>query len=83
MELSAVWENAWERIEVVTVSYTVLGVLQFIVLARYGDALSWDEPQSWLYAAGLLSVVLVGSYGSLVGKGVLKGQRTARTSALR
>jgi hypothetical protein len=59
---TVVYENDWGRIRLAAVAYTVLGVLQFVALARYsGDAkagLSLD-----LYLAFVGTVLALGAFG--------------------
>lgn len=61
--LQAVWERAWERIEIATSSYVVLSVLQFLAIARFPSALDWGTTNTWLYLVLLSSILLVGMYG--------------------
>ena len=81
VELSAVWENAWERIDVLTVSYTALGVLLSIALARYGNSLNWSEAGSWVYVSAIISILLVGTFGVIAGRRAVTASRLLALSA--
>lgn len=63
----ASWENAWERIRIATVAYVVLGTLQLVALARYGDQVEWGRPVAWVYVVLLASMLLLGVYGWVAG----------------
>jgi hypothetical protein len=58
----AFWENDWIRIRVATISYSVLGILQLIALARYSSSFSWGTAGS-LYTAFVVTILLLGVYG--------------------
>jgi hypothetical protein len=58
----AFWENDWIRIRIATISYTVLGILQLVALARYSGGFTWGWRGS-LYTALVASVLLLGVYG--------------------
>jgi hypothetical protein len=59
----AAWENDWMRVENMMINYLAFGVLQFIALLRYPDAVAWDSPSSWLYVLFQLTVLGAGLYG--------------------
>jgi hypothetical protein len=61
--LHANWENDWLRGFPASVSYTALGVLQLIALARFGDAVAWGSASTWVYLLFLVSVPAIGVYG--------------------
>ena len=61
---TAFLENDWVRIRAATAAYAVLGVLELVALARYGDQLSWARPAAWAFLAFVVSVLFAGSYGS-------------------
>jgi hypothetical protein len=46
-------------------TYTLLGVLQLIAVARYGEEMDRNSPTTWLYVAFLVGVVLIGALGLL------------------
>jgi hypothetical protein len=59
-----VLEGDWLRVRGATAAFALLGVLEGIALARYNGSVDFDGVGVWLYAAFLVSVVLVGVYGS-------------------
>jgi hypothetical protein len=61
--VSSVREKDFARLRPATASYTVLGTLQFVALARYPDEVDWGATQTWIYVAFLVSVLFVGVYG--------------------
>lgn len=73
----AAWENAWERIRIATVAYVVLGVLQMVALARYGDQVEWGRPVAWVYVALLVSMLGLGAFGWLAGSRAEGAERSA------
>jgi hypothetical protein len=56
------WENDWIRIRTATISYTVLGTLQLVALARYQGSFSWRVAGA-LYVTFVASVLLLGVWG--------------------
>jgi len=79
--VSAAWENAWERIDVATLSYVVLGTLLLIALTRYRATLDWSNATAWLYVAALVSVALVGVYGWRAGTRAQTASRSPSPAA--
>ena len=61
---TAFLENDWVRIRAATAAYAVLGVLELVALARYGDHLSWARPAASAFLAFVFSVLFAGAYGS-------------------
>lgn len=61
--LSSVREKDFARLRPAMASYTVLGTLQFVALARYPDEVDWGAVRMWIYIAFLVSVLFVGVYG--------------------
>jgi len=59
----AAWENDWERLRPLSITYVVLGVLQLVAVARYPDEVDWATPASWLYVGVLGALVLFGLAG--------------------
>jgi hypothetical protein len=47
-------------------SYAIYGLLQIINLVRYPNAegLDWAQAKTWFYLAFVLSILLVGAYGT-------------------
>lgn len=58
-----IWENDWRRINGSIIALALLGVLQFVALARYAGQMDWSRPGAWLYLIFLMSVLLVGGVG--------------------
>ena len=50
-------------------------------LARYSDALDWGRLETWVYAGAFVSVLIVGLYGTLAGRGILTKIRPKAASA--
>lgn len=63
----AAWENDWTRLRGMTLGYILLGVLHLLAALRYGATVQWDSPTAWLYVLILVSFLVVGGYGWLVG----------------
>jgi len=59
-----IWENDWRRIGAGVRSYALLGALELVALDRYSSAVNWQQPGGWIYALGIGSVFLVGTYGA-------------------
>jgi hypothetical protein len=57
----ALWENCVTRLRPAAYAFLVFGVLQTIALLRFGEALDWDRPASWVYVAFLASAAWVGA----------------------
>lgn len=74
----AAWERAWERIEVATLSYAVLGLLQLVALVRFNDDVIWSRPASVAYPVVLGGIVVFGLAGYWLGL-----QATRRASPTR
>jgi uncharacterized membrane protein len=68
----AAWENAWERIDIATIAYAVLGTLQGIALARYPSDVQWGRPAAWIYVAIVASMFGLGVYGWTAGRRVVR-----------
>jgi hypothetical protein len=61
----AIVERDFRRIRPATAAYVALGVLQFVVIARYGSTVDWGSPRAWIYVAFLASAIALGTYGWL------------------
>jgi hypothetical protein len=59
------WEDDWARVRPTIVHLVVLGALQLVALARYGDVLDWDSAATWAYPALVLAVLAAGVYGAV------------------
>ncbi|HEX5159840.1 MAG TPA: hypothetical protein VFW17_21710 [Ktedonobacterales bacterium] len=55
-----VWENDWSRVAIALISYTALGALQLVALARYVSQIQWSSLWSWLYTLFVVTIVVVG-----------------------
>lgn len=62
----SVFENDWLRLRPAMIAYMFYGFLQGINLLRYPDAagLDWSQTKTWFYCAFVLSILLVGSFGT-------------------
>lgn len=56
-------ENDWPRLRPLFASYTVLGVLQFVALARYPQQVRWMSPTAWVYVTALAATTMLGAGG--------------------
>ena len=62
--LHASWENDWERLFPMMVSYAVYGILQTMNLLRYPATLDWTRFSAGAYAIFVFSVLLAGVFGA-------------------
>jgi hypothetical protein len=76
----AAWENAWERIDIASISYAVLGSLQGLALARYPSDVQWGRPAVWIYVAIVAGMFGLGVYGWMVGRRVVRAGMGANTA---
>jgi hypothetical protein len=58
-------ENDFDRIKPGMISYLALGLLQLIALARYPSDIDWTNAVTWIYVVFVVSIILVGCYGTL------------------
>lgn len=49
-----------------TLAYLLIGVLQLVAIARYGNTMAWDRPSGWLYVAFMIAFVVGGGYGAII-----------------
>ena len=61
----AMWERDLIRLRPGLLAIFVLGVLEFVALARYGDEVDWASAAAWLYVAALGSFIAASLYGLL------------------
>jgi hypothetical protein len=61
--LQIAWEADWRRVRPATAGAGVLGVLQLIAVARYGDVPDWGASQTWVYVAVMVGFVGLGVWG--------------------
>jgi hypothetical protein len=59
----AVYENDFARLRVAMTSYTFLGLLELLAVARYLTSIDWTAIQSWLYVTFLATILVVGIRG--------------------
>jgi len=62
--LHASWENDWERLFPMMVSYSLYSSLQVINLLRYPATLDWSRFSAIAYTIFIFSVLLVSVYGT-------------------
>ena len=62
--MHAYWENDWQRLFPMMLSYTLFGMLQLINLARYPTALDGSRFSVAIYTIFMVSILLVGAYGT-------------------
>ena len=78
----ASWEDDFGRVRVGFITYTALGGLELVALARYPSALDWSTPGAWVFLLFLISVLGVGLYGwvnaSRIERRAAAGEQTAR-----
>jgi hypothetical protein len=60
--LQANWENDQNRVQVATISYAMIGVLQLIAIVRFTDTVDWGKANTWLYLLFLVSMLAIGVY---------------------
>jgi len=77
----SVRENEWARVEVAMPAYALVGILQLIGLARFGDGVNWGDARAWLYLAFVLGIATVGLYGVLGARAAAAQFRTAPAGA--
>lgn len=76
----ATLEGDLERIRPGLIAYTVLGALQFVALARYSGDVDWGRTATWLYAAVVASILLVGAVG-LAGTALVRRRAAAAATS--
>jgi hypothetical protein len=64
----SVRENDWARIPVAPATYTAVGTLQLVVVARYADDFDWGDWRAWAYAAFFGSVAVMGIAGLVLAR---------------
>jgi hypothetical protein len=64
------YENDQNRVAPYLSSLAVLGALQAIALARYGEDMNWDDAGAYIYVGYLVTTVLLSAYGLLVARHV-------------
>lgn len=62
--LHAVRENDWQRLSPMFISYFTYGALQSINLLRYPDVIEWARSSALFYAFFVITILVVGAYGT-------------------
>jgi hypothetical protein len=65
---SALRERDLRRVRASATAYAVIGILQFVALARYPEPFEWSEPQGIVYVVMLASMVLLGAAAWWLGR---------------
>ena len=73
-----VLENDWARSRPAAVTFALIAVLEFVVLARYSDAVDWGSAGPWIYFGFLLSMLEVGLYSWWRASRVLSDEEAPR-----
>jgi hypothetical protein len=53
------------------VAYALFGTFELLAVARYASDIAWDQVQSWIFLAMLVSIALVGWLGVIVSNAAL------------
>jgi len=56
-------ENEWPRVRAGMLGYPFLGLMQVVMLIRFGDVVEWDSPSAWVYVGVIASFFVLGAYG--------------------
>jgi hypothetical protein len=62
------YENDQNRVAPYLSSLAVLGALQAIALARFGEDMNWDDAGAYIYVGYLVTTVLLSAYALLVAR---------------
>jgi hypothetical protein len=66
--IQAFFENDWNRLRAFMPSWGLYGVFQLINIALYNNTINWDLNSAWIYLIFMISVLIVGVYGTVVGR---------------
>ena len=66
--IQAFFENDWKRLKAFMPSWGLYGVLQLTNLAIYNDTVNWELNSAWFYFIFMISVLIVGGYGTVIGR---------------
>jgi hypothetical protein len=72
--MHASWENDWNRLFPMMLSYTVYGGLQVINLLRFPVLLNWPQISTVSYTLFIFSILFVGGYGTWRAWGIMRGR---------
>jgi len=64
----AILERDWRRLEPATLAYLVLGVVQFVAIARYPHTIDWGRPAAWIYVVTVGAVLASGVIGTVAAR---------------
>jgi len=56
-------ENEWARVRAGMLGYPFLGLMQVVMLVRFGDVIDFGDPSAWIYLAVIGSFFILGAYG--------------------
>jgi hypothetical protein len=74
--LHVAYEHDWWRVQAATIGYSVFAILELITVLRFAAEVDWASPKIWLYIAFLLSILLVGVYGYVIGQRAIHSRRS-------
>ncbi len=63
--LHANWENDWNRLFPMMISYAVYGYLQLVNIIRYASIINWSGLSAILYTVFVVSICISGTHGAL------------------
>jgi len=56
-------ENEWARVRAGMLGYPFLGLMQVVMLIRFGDVIDFGDPSAWIYVGVIASFFVLGAYG--------------------
>lgn len=56
-------ENEWARVRAGMLAYPFLGLMQVVMLVRFGDVIDFSDPGAWIYVGVIASFFVLGAYG--------------------
>lgn len=68
LTIQAFFENDWRRLRAFMPSAGLYGVLQLINLGLFAEEVNWQHISTWIYLIFLISVLIVGGYGTLIAR---------------
>jgi len=79
-------ENEWARVRAGMLAYPFLGLMQVVMLVRFGDVIDFDDPSAWVYVGVVGSFFVldwrIGLAGGLFGLLVVALSRYASLGSL-
>ena len=76
-------ENEWARVRAGMVGYPFLGLMQVVMLVRFGDVIDFEDPSAWVYVGVVASFFVLGAYGLVTESRSRPGAATKRAIARR